>query len=313
VNKYCITLLSERNHGPWHIAVFTGRYTGLSPVTRGATSSITLSLSPSRSRSIGPSLYSCRSKTSESGETCVKCQSTRRVLRHFLLSFGARGTSLQWRGRLVCRWCRAAQSKREAVRNRRQAMTGVISTNYSNRQRSLAATRTKSWWPKLVCVTSFHNQNTGTHLTDHYSLGNTDLPSDDVTIRLIDFCDRLIDYGKKFDFHNPIHHITIKKIQLWLLYFTELNQIFAYKIECRSVLGYLSVNHNTRYALTIPHFSTACNWHLGLAVLQIFFHVFIWGTRVSCVSPGYAYIYLVFKLDFSQTPRRCLTARSRRA
>jgi hypothetical protein len=47
-----------------HTAVFSGRSSHLSPVTREATTSlITLSLSPSRGRSIGPSLYSCRPKT----------------------------------------------------------------------------------------------------------------------------------------------------------------------------------------------------------------------------------------------------------
>jgi hypothetical protein len=69
-------------------------------------------------------------------------------------------------------------------------MTSVISANYLNRL------------PAVTGRDSFGNQNTGTHLTDQYSLGNTDLSSDDVTLRLIDqsiFCDRLIDYGK-----NPI-------------------------------------------------------------------------------------------------------------
>jgi hypothetical protein len=47
-----------------HTAVFSGRSSHISPVTRGATTSlITSSVSPSCGRSMGPSLYRCRPKT----------------------------------------------------------------------------------------------------------------------------------------------------------------------------------------------------------------------------------------------------------
>ena len=90
VHKYCFALSPERHHGPWHTAVFTGRSSHLSPVTREATTSlITLSLSPSRGGSIVTSLYSCRARERRNAGKRASKAKARRVLRHLLRSSSA--------------------------------------------------------------------------------------------------------------------------------------------------------------------------------------------------------------------------------
>ena len=117
VHKYCIALSPERHHGPWHIAVFTGRSSHLPPVTREATTSlITLSLSPSRGRSMG----SCRPKT---GRERGNARKGPKLDEYCVTSFGPRRPwhLLQWRGssRLPLVPLRAVQ-----LRSREKPTTG---------------------------------------------------------------------------------------------------------------------------------------------------------------------------------------------
>ena len=140
VHKYCIALSPERHHGPWHTAVFTIHWSVFSFAagdTRGDDKFNYFKLVTKLRQLDSDVVVQLQTEEQRNTGKRVSKAKARRVLHHLLQSSPAVTLCCSGGGRLVCHWCRAAQSNWEAERNRHQA-TSVISTNYLNRLPTVA-------------------------------------------------------------------------------------------------------------------------------------------------------------------------------